>query len=103
MLEHQLHGEFDVDHDVMEFEASVINGKTYTYFGVFPALLRLLAMPFTDISKAHLARLSCLGAMITLVALELRMLLVVHDSLPAGKRKPEFLAVMVAATLRSGP
>jgi hypothetical protein len=103
MLVHLLHGEFDVDPDVMEFEANIINGKTYTYFGVFPALLRLLAVPFTDISQAHLARLSCLGAIVTLVALQLRMLLVVHDSLPAGKRRPEFLAVMVAATLLSGP
>jgi hypothetical protein len=103
MLVHLLHGEFTVDRDVMDFEATLINGKTYTYFGVFPALLRLLAMPFTDITQAHLARLSCLAALVTLVSLELRMLLVVHDSLPAGRRRPEFLAVIVAATLLSGP
>ena len=103
MLMHMLHGEFTVDRDVMDFEATIINGKTYTYFGVFPALLRLLAMPFTDIAQAHLARLSCLAAMVILVSLELRVLLVVHDSLPAGRRRPEFLAVMVAATLLSGP
>jgi hypothetical protein len=103
MLVHLLRGEFTVDRDVMDFEATLINGKTYTYFGVFPALLRLLAMPFTDIARAHLARLSCLAAIITFVGLNLSMLLVVHDSLPAGRRRPEFLAVTVGATVFSGP
>lgn len=48
MLAHLLHGEFNVDPKAIGFEASVRNGKTYTYFGIFPALLRLLALPFTD-------------------------------------------------------
>ena len=88
----------DVDPKAIDFEASIRNGKTYSYFGIFPALLRLLALPVTDLASAHLARLSCLTAIVIFVALQLRMLFIVHDSLPAGSRRSEFLAVMVAAT-----
>jgi len=58
MLVHMLHGNFDVDPKAIGLEAMTRNGKTYAYFGVFPALLRLPAMAFTDISRAELARLS---------------------------------------------
>jgi len=92
MLLHLLHG-----------EAFTRDGKTYAYFGVFPALLRLIAMPFTDIAQAELARLSCLTAVVIFVALQLGMLLIVQHSLPAGSRRPELLAVMLAATRLSGP
>jgi len=103
MLEHLLRGEFTVDREAIGFEAFTRDGETYAYFGVFPALLRLLAMPFTDIAQASLARLSCVTAVVVFVILQLRMLLIVHDSLPAGSRMPAYLAVMVAATILSGP
>ena len=54
MLVHLLHGEFTVDRQAIGFEAITRNGKTYAYFGIFPALLRLLAMPFTDIAQVEL-------------------------------------------------
>jgi hypothetical protein len=103
MLLHMLHGQFYVDSDVIGYEAFTRNGHTYSYFGVFPALLRLVAIPFTDVAQAELARLSCLAAVVFFVALQLRMLFVVHNSLPTVNRLPEFLAVMVAATVLSGP
>ena len=103
MLLHLLHGEYDVDPKAIDFEATIVNGKTYTYFGIFPALLRLSVLPFTDLARAHLARLSCLAATVIFVALQLRTLFVVHASLPAASRKPAYLGVMVAATVLSGP
>jgi hypothetical protein len=103
MLVHLLHGDFTVDRAAIGYEAFTRDGKTYAYFGIFPALLRLLAMPFTDVGQAHLARLSCLSAVVIFVALQLRMLLIVHRSLPPPSRRSEFLAVMVAATVLSGP
>lgn len=103
ILLHLLRGEFVVDSEAIDFEATVINGKSYAYFGVFPALLRLLALPFTDLTRAHLARLSCLAATVIFVALQLRTLFVVHASLPAGSGKTAYLGVMVAATVLSGP
>jgi hypothetical protein len=104
MLVHLLHGEFNVDRNVIDFEAFTRNGKTYAYFGVFPALLRLVAMPFTtNIAHVELARLSCLTAVVIFVALQLRMLLIVHISLPPESRASDLLAVMMAATALSGP
>ena len=103
MLAHLLHGEFNVDPKAIGFEASVRHGKTYTYFGIFPALLRLSALPFTNLAQAHLARLSCLTAAVIFVALQLRTLLLVHHSLPNASRRPAFLIIMIAATLFSGP
>jgi hypothetical protein len=103
MLVHLLAGDFTVDREAIGFEAFTRDGKTYAYFGIFPAVLRVFAMPFTDIERADLARLSCLTAVLIFVILQLRMLLIVHDSLPAGNRGPGLLAVMVAATVLSGP
>jgi hypothetical protein len=103
MLVHLLRGEFTVDRDAIDYEAVTRNGRSYTYFGVFPAMLRLLAMPFVDIAQAELARLSCLAAVVIFVVLQLRMLLITHYSLPAGSRVPGLFTVMVAATVLSGP
>ena len=103
MLVHLLHGEFTVDRNAIDYEAITQDGKTYTYFAVFPAILRLLAMPFVDIAQADLARLSCLMAVVIFVALQLRTLLIVHYSLPVGSRVRGLFNVMVAATVLSGP
>jgi len=103
MLMHMLHGEFTVDREVIGYEAFPRDGKAYSYFGIFSSLLRFVALPFTDVTQVELARLSCLAAVVIFIALQLRMLLIVHDSLPAGARAPELLAVMVAATVLSGP
>ncbi len=103
MLVHLLHGEFTVDRSVIDYEAFTRNGKTYSYFGIFPALLRLVAMPFTDVASVELARVSCLTAVVIFVALQLRMLLIAHNGLPPGSRVPWALTVMAAATVFSGP
>lgn len=103
MLVHLLHGDFTVDRAAIGDEAFTHDGKTYAYFGIFPALLRLFAMPFANVGQAHLARLSCLTALVIFVALQLRTLLIVHHSVPAASRSPEFLAVMALATVLSGP
>jgi hypothetical protein len=103
MLVHLLHGEFTVDRSVIDYEAFTRNGKTYSYFGIFPALLRIVAMPFTDVASVELARVSCLTAVVIFVALQLRMLLIAHNSLPPGSRALWALTVMAAATVFSGP
>jgi hypothetical protein len=103
MLVHLLRGEFTVDREAIDYEAITQDGKTYTYFAVFPAILRILAMPFADIAQAELARLSCLMAVVIFVVLQLRTLLVVHYSLPAESRIRGLFAVMATATVLSGP
>ena len=75
----------------IDFEGFSHDGKTYAYFGVFSALLRLVALPFTDIGHLHFARLSCLTAVVIFVALQLKMLLIVENSLPAANRTRDCL------------
>jgi len=103
MLVHLLHGEFTVDASVIDYEAFTRNGKTYSYFGIFPALLRLVAMPFTDVATVEFARVSCLTAVVIFVALQLRMLLIAHNSLLPASRLPWALIVTATATVFSGP
>jgi hypothetical protein len=103
MLVHLLRGEVTVDREAIDFEAFTHDGKTYAYFGVFPALLRLFALPFVDVAQVPLARLSCLTAVVFYVAVQLRMLVIVHQSLPPQNRLRSFLGIMMAATVLSGP
>src|SRR5260370_14827672 len=103
MLVHLLRGEVTVDREAIDFEQFTHDGKTYAYFGVFPALLRLSILPFVDIAQVPLARLSCLTAIVIYVAVQLRMLLIVHESLPPQNRLRSFLAIMMTATVLSGP
>jgi hypothetical protein len=41
MLDHLLHGQFDVDPQIIGTNGYRFNGRVYAYFGIFPALLRL--------------------------------------------------------------
>src|SRR5271166_6347567 len=91
MLVHLLRGDFTVNHDAIGFEVFTRYGKTYAYFGVLPALLRYPALAFGEIARAQLARLSCLTAVVLYVALQLRMLLFVHERLPPQNRVRGFL------------
>jgi hypothetical protein len=102
MLVHLLHGEVTVDREAIDFEAFTHDGKTYAYFGVFPALLRLPALPFVDVAQVPLARLSCLTAVVFYVAVELRMLVIVHRSAPPQNRLHNVLGIMMAATVSAG-
>jgi hypothetical protein len=51
ILVHLLRGEFTVDRNAIDYVAVTHKGSAYTYFGVFPAILRLLAMPFVDVAR----------------------------------------------------
>ncbi len=98
-----LHGDFTVPRQVIQFESFTRNGRVLTYFGDFPAALRLLAWPFHRLTAGGLARLSCWIAMVLFVGLQLRMLLVVHESLRPEDRSRPLLAMLAAATVLSGP
>ncbi|HQT76722.1 MAG TPA: hypothetical protein PLD10_06680 [Rhodopila sp.] len=103
MLVHMLHGDFGVDRDAIGFESFTRDGRTYAYFGIFPAVLRLPAMLFVDVTKGGLARLSCLTAMVTFVVLQIRTLWLVHRAVPPDCRSTACLVIMAAATCLSGP
>jgi hypothetical protein len=59
MLEHLLNGGFDIDADVIGNEAFVRDGKTYAYFGVIPALLRLPLVAIGQLHSLDVTRLYC--------------------------------------------
>ncbi|HVY33834.1 MAG TPA: hypothetical protein VG960_05375 [Caulobacteraceae bacterium] len=75
MLVHLLHGRFDLDPSTIGSEAYVYKGRTYAYFGVFCALLRLpllltgqIGADITKLSMIFAAALS-LGARLAAVRL----------------------------------
>jgi hypothetical protein len=55
-------GEFDVDPRSVGAEAFIRDGRTYSYFGILPALIRIPFLPFIDLPYDDLTRLSCLLA-----------------------------------------
>ncbi len=59
MLLRLLHGDFSIDPDIIGVEAYVRNGNTYAYFGIVPALVRLVLMPFFDLRTQSVAVLTC--------------------------------------------
>lgn len=50
MALHLLEGRFDIDPSAVGDEAFVRDGRTFAYFGVLPALLRMPLVPFVDLA-----------------------------------------------------
>jgi hypothetical protein len=63
-----LHGHWDIPQTLSSIESFGFGGKTYIYFGPFPALLRLPIAVFTDRFDGRLGQLSILVAVILTVA-----------------------------------
>lgn len=59
-----LEGRFDIDPQIIGSEAFVHNGRTYAYFGIFPALLRLPLVPFHALGTVPFGQVSCLAAIL---------------------------------------
>ena len=64
---------WDVDPDVMKIEGFDVDGRTYTYFGPVPALLRLPIVAVTDAFDGRLTRASMLVAWSVTVAMSARL------------------------------
>jgi hypothetical protein len=62
MLEHLLRGQFDVDPAVIGDEAYVHDGRSYAYWGIVPALLRLPLLLLPGGKALNVTGLSCLLA-----------------------------------------
>ncbi len=57
-----MHGRLAVPDNSLGFEGFVIGGKTYAYFGIFPALVRMPVFLLTDRFDGRLSGLSMLAA-----------------------------------------
>lgn len=103
MLAHLLHGEFDVEPGAIGWEGYVRDGKTYAYFGVFLALLRLPLLLFGALARIDLTVLSCLVAAVTLAACQLAAIAMICRVLPPSALNRVLAGTLVVATLLSGP
>jgi hypothetical protein len=94
------HWDFTVNPDLIHWEAFVRDGKTYTYFGILPAIFRiplvLLGGETVDIN-----RLSCLLAITLVVYFAIRTVQLA-SVMPDG-RPHAFAAPAIAGMLVTGP
>jgi hypothetical protein len=97
MLAHLLQGRFDVDPAVIGTEGYVHVGRTYSYFGIFCALLRLPLAAFsalrtTDITIASTFVAVCVAWLFRLLALR-----TVLSRVPADVASPLLVIILVVA------
>jgi hypothetical protein len=78
MLEHLLHGHFDVDPEAVGIEGFPRDGHVYAYWGIFCAVIRLPLLAFKHGLMTHVTRLSCLIAICLAGAMKLRTALFVR-------------------------
>jgi hypothetical protein len=102
MLEHLLHGRFDVDAATIGDEGFLRDGAVYAYFGIFPALVRAVFLWLPNFATTDFTRLCCLVAVSLMALFKVLSALTVWR---AGEveRSPRLLALFTVALLASGP
>ena len=101
MAQRLLHFDWTVDHKAIGDEAFVINGRTYSYFGILPALLRMPLIPL-GLGNIFVARISCIIAVTMYVWSNIRLAQVIAATRP-GKQSQLLVATWGAALILSGP
>ncbi len=102
MAEHLMAGRFDLDPDAIGGEAFEVGDRTVSYFGIFCALLRLPLLPFPALAHLDITRLSCLFAVCLGGWFQLRAVLLVRDTSPAGPRRDWLTAALIVCILLGG-
>ena len=82
MLKHLLHGQFDVAPEAVRFEGFDRNGRVYSYWGIFCALIRLPLLAFPNGMATDVTVLSCVLAATTGTILNLLTLSLLARRLP---------------------
>lgn len=72
MMDHLLHGRFDVDPNTVGKEGFLRDGRVYAYWGIFPALLRLPILLLPHGVHLDVTRLSCIVAVILIFLVNLK-------------------------------
>ena len=103
MLQRLLSGRFDIDLDVIRGEGYVHNGQLVSYFGAFPALLRLPFAAFVDLDTVSLSRISCWLGLCVCAFAQWQMLWTAHQMLDKQNRRLWLWGAFVAALLLTGP
>jgi hypothetical protein len=101
-----LDGRWDVPPETVGFEGFDVDGRTYIYFGPWPALLRIPVLLVTDRFDGRLTTLSMSLAMVVLAVAAHRLNVVVRTfvrgAVPVSRREAVATAVLAVAAL-SGP
>ncbi len=101
-----LDGRWDVPRSVVAFEGFEVGGKTYLYFGPWPALLRMPVLAVTDRFDGRLTTVSMAVAMAVLAVAAYRLNLVVREIVrgAAGVTRGEIVATAaLAVAVLAGP
>jgi hypothetical protein len=101
-----LAGRWDVPRDVVAFEGFDIGGKTYIYFGPWPALLRMPLLAVTDRFDGRLTTVSMALAMVVFAVAAYRLNLAVREIVRggAGVTRGEIVATAgLAVAVLAGP
>ena len=101
-----LDGRWDVPRDVVAFEGFDVGGKTYIYFGPWPALLRVPLLAVTDRFDGRLTTVSMALAMAVLAVAAYRLHLAVREIVrgAAGVTRGEIVATAgLAVAVLAGP
>lgn len=103
MLANMLHGRFDVDPALIENEGFLVGGRTYAYFGVFPALARLPFVVLPGWEKVNFSQLSMIVAYGLTATLILRLLWDLYQAAGALVESRFRFLVLGAAITLAGP
>lgn len=103
MAIHLLQGDFTVDPTIIANEAMVKDGKTYTYFGIFPALLRMPLVPFLDLETTYVSRLSVLLALALSLIFQVKTWLCVYSTMAATSFSRQALLIVLVSLFWSSP
>lgn len=103
MLQRLLNGRFDIDLDVIRGEGYLHDGQLVSYFGVFPALLRLPFAAFVDLDTVSLSRISCWLGLCVCALAQLQMLWTAHQMLDKRHRRLWLWGAFAVALLLTGP
>jgi hypothetical protein len=87
-------GRFDIDRDMMEGEIFNRDGKTYSYYGIFPALLRGLVLLYRPLDRIGFQEQSCVLAAV--VATGGYLFAGVRLGLHRGRSAPWFVLFMAS-------
>ena len=102
MLLHLLRGTFDIDPQTIGDEGIIHNGLTYAYFGILPALFRLLVLPTANFPMTDFSRLSCLTATLIMTLFKLLSVLTVWRA-ARTRQGPLLITLFIVAVLFGGP
>jgi hypothetical protein len=102
MLKHLLRGEFDVDAVAIGGEGFVHDGKTFSYFGIAPAFLRLPLLAFGDLGRVNITFLSCVVAVTVALGFKLASVVLISNRLPKSRLQIIAFVTLVVALLFGG-